>query len=253
MHTIAAFYKNALTASSVYAQIPAVNDQSLPQDGANRFLLPSDYKVLAAYALGLRITAARLNTPSLRSFLLPEIYPATKAVAPATTDSPTFMIETGPMIRMNEGLEVDASVDAGAADDVWCALWIAPRFVPAPKGPIFTAVCTATITTVLGQWVLGVLTPNQSLPAGKYAVVGMACVAASTVLARLVYTGQNQFRPGVMVQKTYGAQYIEDKFRFGQFGHFGEFTNTTLPQLELFGDAAGAAAPVVYLDLIKIG
>lgn len=253
MHTIAAFYTGANGVSAVYSQLNAVLDQSLPQDGANRFLMPSDYTVIAAYGLGLRLTALRINTPSLRNFILPEIYPVTQAVAPATTDSPTFYQNRGPSLKMNEGLELDYSSTSGAADLIWGALWIAPRIIAAPAGPVFTALATTTITAVSGSWVLGILTFNQALPVGKYAVVGMACVAANTVLARLVFTGENNFRPGCMVQKTYGSQYIEDWFRYGGMGLFGYFTNTTLPQLEILGDAAGAAAPTVYLDLVKVG
>lgn len=253
MHTLVAFYNSNVAANASYTQIAAVLDQAMPQDGASRFLPPTDYDVLAAYGLGLHLTAMRINTPSLRSMFLPEIVPVTVASAPAATDTPVFYGDRAVRVMKNEGLEIDASADATGGTPVWAGLWLTPQFVPAPGGRVFTAVATATITAVAGQWVLGTLTFTQNLPVGTYAIVGAYVNAANTALARFVFTGNNNFRPGVLVSTTYGQKPLDDYFRRGRAGLFGTFTNTTLPQLEIFGDAAGAAAPTVYLDLVKVG
>jgi hypothetical protein len=251
MHNLIAF-SSSIVNGSVYAQVLGAPDQSMPMDSANRFIMPGPWQMLAAHAAQANLTAARVNSPSLRGMFVPEIYPGRVAATPGNTNGPITFHGRGPRLVQNEGVEVDISAGGAAAAQAFCALWVAPSIVPAPQGAVYTMPATATITAALGVWAFGTLAFSQTLPAGRYAVVGLGVVAANTMYARLVYPGVSNFRPGVVVQGTYGDQPIDDYFRYGRMGSFGEFESTALPQLEVFGTGAGAAAPTAYLDLVKV-
>lgn len=253
MHIVAAFFKAATTASAVYEQLNGVVDQALTPDGAGRYIMPADYEILAWTVLGLHTVNARVNTPSLRSLFLPEIYPVILASTPVAPTAPVFLHGRGPKVKMNEGLEVDVSSDSTGGTTAYGLCWIAPKLQPAAQGPVFSLAGTCTVTCVQGAWVLGSITLGQTLPAGGYQCVGMGVAGGDAVAARLVFPGQNQFRPGIIVQKVYGDQPLDDYFRYGRMGSFGNFMNTALPQIEILGDTAGSITFTVVLDLVKTG
>jgi hypothetical protein len=251
MHILAGFY-GSIANGSVYTAIPGAVDAALTLLPSSYYLSGQKIRLLAAAGLGASMTALQLDAPSLRVLALPEVYPAIAAAAVPDRYAFCFYGTNGPQIQANEGFLLKASVGGGAASDNFGALWLAPQFVNAPPGPSMTVPFTATITAVKGSWVLGALTAATTLPVGRYAVVGMEAVASNTWLARLVFPGSSiQFRPGVIANTTYGRVGQTQYNRFGGMGSFGEFDSTALPALEIFGLAAGAAAPTVYLDLIK--
>lgn len=252
MHILAGFFKN-LVNGSVYAAIDGAVDQALTISANNKYILPAKWRVLRGWVNGTAVTAAQINAPSLRQIVLPELYPVDVA---ATVPSRPPLIDFqgyGPFIQQNEELGINASIGGGAASDNWAGLWLADKFTPAPGGPAFSVPYTAVITAVKGAWTLGAMTLSVTLPAGQYAVIGMSCVAAGTLFARLVFPGMSQWRPGCLVDNTYGNFSLYPTFRYGAMGLYGLFYQTSQPQLEIFGLAAGAAAPAGVLDLIKVG
>lgn len=253
MHILAGFFQAALGASSVYAQVPGAVDQALVKSANNNYILPAKWRVLRAWANSVNLAAAQISAPSLRNLVLPEIYPVNVAATVPSRPPVCDYFGYGPFIQQNEELGVNASITAAGAADTWAGLWLADRLTPAPGGPATAVPFTATITAVKGSWVLGPITLSSVLPAGKYAVIGMSCQAANTLFARLVFPGMSQWRPGVLVDSAYGNFSMFPSFRNGAMGLFGEFVQTAQPQLEIFGLAAGAAAPAGQLDLIKIG
>lgn len=195
---------------------------------------------------------ARINTPSMRSVALPEIYP-TKVTAENGTNPPI----QGPMwgtlrIPMNDEFGIDVSRAGAGAADCYAGLWYAPSRTPAPGGPVITLRTTATLTLTVGTWVVGNLTFDQALPYGRYAVVGMQATVGDAMFARLAFPGQTQYRPGVPVVEAYGSYVNPQVFRMGEFGLFGVFDSTAQPLIEVLGHTAGAEAGVYLLDLIKI-
>lgn len=252
MHTLAAFYNATVSNGASYEQLPGVFDQSLSLDSLNRYIMPGNWEILGHHAAGTDITAARINTPSLRAMFLPEMYPIRAAATPGSPNCPTFLHGYGPKLVQNEPLEVDVSHAAVAASAGWAAVWMTPQFTPASPGKIQSLLFTATITAVAGQWAAGTLSPSQSLPAGEYEVVGMAVQAANTFYARLIFPGGTVYRPGCLVQAALGDFLLDDFWRFKRMGSYGRFMNTAIPNLEILGDAAGAAAPKVILDLVKV-
>lgn len=251
MHTLVSFYSsiaNGVTNTGVAGAI----DQSMTQDVGGRVQAPGPWRLLAAHAVVPNGTAARVNAPSWRSPLLPQIYPITVGTAIASLDGPTLLGQRGPRFVTAEGFQPEISRGGAGAGDCFAAVWIAPDITPAPVGPAFTLLATSAITTVKGQWVLGTLTLDQALPSGRYAVAGMAVVCTGGLYARLVYPGGATFRPGVTCQGTYGDKPLVPEFRYGGLWHFGEFQHNAQPSIEVFASAAAAVTASVYLDLIKI-
>lgn len=252
MHIIAAYYKNQ-TNGVTYDPLTVVTDQALTPAQSQGYQFPKNYKVLTAYVNGVNVLAARINAPSLRNLVLPEIYPANPAVAVPTRPPVVDYDMGGPIVLANESVVVETSSGGAAPGIVSAFLWVTERYTEAPQGPVFTAVASSANTLIAGAWTLSTLTFNQTLPAGQYAVVGMEVVCANAAVARLVFPGVNQWRPGCVVDTAYGNMIQPGYFRFGRNGLFGTFYNTAQPQVEIFGLTAGAQTATVYLDLIKVG
>lgn len=252
MHGIACFYESQ-TNGVTYDALNVVVDQSLTPAQSQGYLFPRNYRVMAAFVMGVNLTAARINSPSLRNFVLPEIVPGLPSATVTTRPPITDYRGQGPVVLANESVVVETSRGGADAQPVTAALWITDRFTPAPGGQIFTTTASFANTLIAGQWTLSPLTFNQTLPSGKYAVVGMEVVCGDSALARLVFPGQNQWRPGCVVDLAYGNIITPPIFRMGYMGLYGEFFNTAQPQIEMFGLVAGAENGVCYLDLIKVG
>jgi hypothetical protein len=252
MHHLAAFY-SALVTGSAYANLAAVADQSLPVDANSNFLPQSEWSVLKTSVLGTALTAARHRSPKLQETFLPEIYPL---IAGATVPDSAVLADYdghGPALRKNDPYNIQASHSDAGTVDVFALVWLGQKVQPAPGGPINRILYTATPTLIKGQWVNYAITTTQQLPSGRYAVVGMQAQGTAHYGVRLVFTGQNQFRPGVIGQPTYPFALRDDYFGNGNFGLYGFFDNTAPPSADSLGLAAGASAVKIWLDLIKVG
>lgn len=251
MHVLAGFY-GAIANGTSYGVLPAIIDPVLSLQNGNQFLSGKKLKVIAGAVLGASLTGAQLDAPSLRTLALPELYPGIAAAAVPDRYALSMFGQYGPVFQPNENFGLRVSVGGGAPSDNFGALWLTPGYVAAQTGPVTTIPFTATIASLKGSWVAGALTPATQLAVGSYQVVGMEVIATGLFLARLVFPGTStQFRPGVIANTTYGRVGQYQFNRYGGMGSFGEFESTAIPSLEVFGLAAGASAPVVYLDLIK--
>lgn len=251
MHILAAFAAS-IANGTTYGALSAVTDQALTVSSNSRYILPQRWRITKGYVQGPNLTAAQIDAPSLRNLGLPEIYPTVVGTAPPTLTALAEWDDMGPLVQQNEEVTVRISRGGADAQPVQAGLWMYDKFTPAPRGPVFTIPATAIITQVANAWVNGPLTFAVTLTAGRYAVVGMAVVANDVMLARLIFPGMSQWRPGVVVDAAYGNKKQPDPFRAGRMGLYGEFWNTAQPQIETFGLVAGSEAITAYLDLIKV-
>jgi hypothetical protein len=151
----------------------------------------------------------------------------------------------------SETFQVALSSDATAgpnASYVLAWLYTSPRRRIA--GDITTMRATSTVTAVTGSWVLGAMTLENDLPAGRYAIVGAEVIGATAIAMRFRFAGGG-YCPGVLCQQAAGEFFL-DRFRHGNAGAFGEFDNSLPPQIDVLG-TAGAVTLTMYLDLIKVG
>lgn len=250
MHTVVGFFSSQ-AAGATNSALAGVPDQSITLSSNNRFIVPGDWQVRAGLGLSANLTAARINAPSLRSLILPQIYPGNVGATPSTGLEIADYGDSGIRLARNEEVTIEASNNAGAAVNVAGALWLHDRFTPSPPGPYYTLVATAAVTLTAGTWVFSQLTFDQTLPAGWYSVVGMRAVCANAFLARLVFPAQANFRPGVVADVAYGNRQIDAPWSDGRAGLFGRFYSTAQPAAEVLGLVAGAQTLTVYLQLVK--
>lgn len=243
----------SMTNGVTYQEVNGVIDQSMTLDAAFRFAAPGAWQIMAAYAMGINLTRARINAPSFRSKGLPEIYPTNPTADVPSNDGPISLGRYGPRFAPQEYFIVEISRGGADAQPVTWGLWVGPDVTPAVVGECITYVATASPTIVAGSWVLSQLVFDQQLPAGRYQVVGMGVVCNDCTFARLVFPGLAQFRPGVVVQDTYGDKPWNQRYRYGEMGSWGEFWHNAPPQMEFLGDTAGAESAVAFLDLVKVG
>lgn len=246
-------YAGTKTDSTANEAAPAVSDQTLTRTAnGNQYLLPYDCTIAGAIAYNDTITRARLNYPSIRDFGLPEIYPL-NVVADAT-QSPRYCWwgDLGPKVKKTEEFGLDSSNGASTVDTILAGVWAMVGRDGVPPGRRTTVRGTSAQTLVANAWTTGTITLDQTLPFGRYAIIGMQCTVPDAFLARLVFTNQNQFRPGCPV--TEAITYIDERqtFRAGNLGLWGTFEQTSPPQLELLGHTAGAETAAVILDLVQV-
>jgi len=116
-------------------------------------------------------------------------------------------------------------------------------------GDIRTVKCTSGHTSAGDIWENVALTLTQTLPAGRYQVVGMRAFGTALLAARLVFIG-GVWRPGVPAGDSIDDADVQ-LFRGGKFGVFGEFEFDQPPSVDLLGSGV-TAAEEIYLDLIQI-
>lgn len=245
------FYTEVVNAGDTDNDITAVADPQLTQQNGHH--LPNrDTLLLAGYALGTSMTQVRVETPKLREMINPNLAPVERAAVPPDEPNVMFFRDYELALRGGEEIAVKASNNLGAAtEQATIILWIGDRPTSPSPASIWTLRCTYSITGVLNGFANGALTFTQTLPTGRYEVVGMHVFGTALVAARLILPGFSH-RPGVIAGATAGLN-TSKGFRRGEMGVFGEFTNVALPQLEIFTNAAGVSTGDCYLDLIPRG
>lgn len=244
-------YTEVVSAGDTDNDITALADPQLTQQN-NHHLPNRDTQLLAAYALGTSMTAVRIETPKLREMINPNIAPVDRAAVPPDEPNVLMFKDYELNLRAAEEIVVKASNNLGAAtEQATVILWLGDSPGNPSPSPIYTLRCTYSITGVLNGFASGNLTFTQTLPTGRYEVVGMHAFGTALVMARLILPGFSH-RPGVVAGANAGLN-TSRFFRNGNMGVFGEFTNVALPQLEIFTNAAGASTGDVYLDLIPRG
>lgn len=242
---LAAYYAS-VAADQTNLAIAAVNDPVLTKTTGNNYIFPTQTDLLLAYATGTSLNRLRLNTPKFRYVGLPSLVPGNKS---ATVPSPYNLYDgrSYPM-RLNpvDEVSVEATTDSSGTAAVLAGLWLSFGNQAPQQLPTYRLRGTATITAAAGVWASGTMTMDQTLPAGRYAVVGMDCVGTNLHFARLVFPG-SVFRPGVVGRNAVSG--IKNPvFEPGQLGVFGEFDSINLPNLEVMCMGA-CTAQEVFLDL----
>jgi len=105
--------------------------------------------------------------------------------------------------------------------DMYVMINLADGAISPVHGDIRTIKATTTLALKEGQWVHGTLSFAQTLPAGRYQVVGFRAVGTGVMAARLVFVGYT-WRPGVPGVSSL-VEPGDEIFRRGKFGVFGEF------------------------------
>lgn len=247
MHLLA--YTVASAGGLTNQAMPGVLDQFTSTDLNGNYIMQSDWYLKWAYANGVNLTNARINTPSLRSVNLPSIGVVDTAVTPTSLPGIDWLYGQLLLLRKIDPTIMEVTDTAGAGQLYgFLGLVDQPMWI-VPQGSPITVRATASIVLGNKVWGAGSFALDQPLPAGRYAVIGMDVVGANLIAARLVPQGGGP-RPGVIARTAFSNK-PDPMFRNGQLGTWFEFESTAIPNIELFGNAA-PTTQTIYLDIVRI-
>lgn len=238
-HTSA--FSSSIANTGALLQIDAIPDSILPESG-NGLLSNALAYIMAVAYVGADLVRGQFQAPSLRDYGNLDTQPiniGTAFESPPRLDD--FSMKPIPA-AVSEEWDMFAAQDNAMSSEIESGfLWSSNGQIdPVPPKKIVQIHFDASITLVAGQWSLVQMTMAQPLAAGSYALIGARCLSAGLLAFRFVPSGglsATTNRPGGV-----GVQ-AEDQLdwprqRRGGWGTWLQFTNTTLPQLELFSLSA---------------
>jgi hypothetical protein len=248
MFTLVGWQQNVNT-GGVLTEIAALADQHVRVEGNNIIVPRGMNALLGAYHCAASATLAQLSSPSLRRTVLLDIAPIDIGTEPGSP--PGFLNLFYSPIALDEDEALRALVAGGeaAAERKVVLAWLGDGPQSPAQGEFFTVRATGSTTLTAYAWTNVALTFTQTLPAGRYAVVGMRAQSNGCIAARLVFVG-GVWRPGCI-----GSDAISDLspelFRGGRLGVWGEFEHTQPPTVDFLSVSADTSE-IVYLDIVKL-
>lgn len=246
MHHSAAY--SASIATGVETDLAAVQDGLLTVQNGH-FLPPQDLPIWYAGAMATNVQRARFTSGSLRIPTTPYIRPITAALIPNDPVRFANYIKNPLTARQGEELAVLVIQNAAGAQRVTVPVGFGVSFEPAPLGNIFSMRGTSVTAAVANAWTQCVVTWQDTIAAGTYAIVGLDHQSANGQMARLVVLNQ-YWRPGVISMPGL-ADKGDEFFRRGDMGVWGRFVSNYLPIPEVLCNAADAAHEF-YLYFIRV-
>ncbi len=235
--------------SAVLAELDGVSDPHIRVEGKNIIIPEGMNNLLGVYAVGPSLTGVQLASPSLRRRTLLDVPVFHRADAGGGDYRVEQYFYNPIALDEFEGLRALASEDGTGATRVTVFAWIGDGPRAEVSGDIFTIRCTISGTATTFAWTNFPLTITQTLPAGRYAMVGGRVVHANIILARFVFVGHS-WRPGIPgVANLWEPDFR--LFRRGALGVFGEFPHDQPPTVDVFANAATISASI-FLDLMRV-
>jgi len=236
-----------------YLAKTAVPDEIAITSGDILYVPAETPVLLGAYAAigGTVEGSAYLQSPSLRATALFDIQPTQEGIKPSGDESLRLQPTSPIPLVGGEGLEAFVLSNPGAAEVHTVVAWLADAAIAPITGTIFHVKFTAAITETVSVWTSGAITLRQTLPVGRYAVVGAAMWGTSGVAFRFLPKGYAN-RPGFITHGTEG-NHGSDLQRNGGLGTWFEFDSKVPPQIEWLAMATAGASQAGILDLIKVG
>jgi len=246
-------FNEASASAGAYANLKGAQDQTTRVVDDVVYVPANFTKLLWVGANGTDIVRAKLESPSLRRMGVLMIEPKTNRdyvefayypVARYTPNNPITLVA-------GEGLE--AFVYCGRAHTEQMAIVVClGDAIPSPvTGEIWTVRATyASLTPEEGKWINGELTFDETLPVGKYQIVGASIWHGSGLAFRFSPVGAMN-RPGGLTGGGVGA--IEPWWqRLGHMGVWCEFHSSTPPSVDVLASNTTASSGSMEIDLIKV-
>lgn len=240
-------FSESTAAGTTNGQINLVPDAIITPTAGNDALIPEPSEILWGFGIGTNMTRLRIDTPTLRDVSLPSLVPVNTGL---TVPSPYNLIDmrnTFIPLPNNVQIQMQASQSDAGAQIMNALLAVAFRRVSIPAGKVTPIRATTTVVTAVGAWTLSSLVLDQTLPPGRYALVGAHVNGTGALACRFVIPG-TRYRPGVVCSNT--QQGIPHPiFRDKSMGVWGYFNNVNIPQIETIAATIGDVDDV-YMDVI---
>jgi len=240
------------------AAINTVVDDVLTRSGATRYFVPAGYNFVRwALATGPSLTRARIFTPSLGTKRIDlEVEPKRTAANTLTLTGLEVMLPRRPYeLVPGEEVEFQTAEGGAMATQMNGVVALSPaELPPMPDGDIRAIRAAGTTTLTAFAWTTVTVTPDTSLEAGTYQLVGMLPISAGAIAARAIITGE-VFRPGApglagtdAAASDFDRATMDDTIWYAM----GEFTHQTIPQIQFFS-ATADTSETVYLYAVRTG
>jgi len=247
-HTLVAFSRTSAAAVEDLLACTPVADQTHRIEG--EYLYVGEYDQIGAiYAVGAQVDNAQIDSPTLRDVCLMDISPVDPNAEPSADPPGLVFFDSPAKLTRNEGLRVLTDNNAAAAEDSHVFLALTNGAIQPVKGIIHRVKCTNTDTLTAGAWTNGELTFSQTLPVGRYQIVGAYAASAGMVAFRFAPIG-GRHRPGGIGGDTYDGRGLPGQ-RSGGWGVWLEFDSITPPSVDFYSISADTSQEV-WIDLIKI-
>ncbi len=241
-------YEEAID-NTANTDLDAIPDEIITRQN-DHFFPSEDMLLLWASAMSANMNRARIVSPTLRQITPPFIRPIIPAAVPASDDEAADYRDYPFRLTRLEELAVEATSDiCMGTEQALAFLALSAGQVPTPAGNIFTIRGTSTTTSVALTWTTMTTTWADTLPDGRYAVVGLEAIGATLGAARLTFEEQI-WRPGCLGATAVGNQ-SDDIFRKGRLGIWGTFNNYAFPQVQVLNTAA-VSVFTWYMDIMRI-
>jgi len=209
-----------------------------------------DLNFLAAvYMVGEYFTQGQILSPSLRRVWNPDIEPADRSPEPLSPPNLWNLFDTPLELVKAEALSCKMAEDGTGAQYSSAFVWLSDGAITPVKGKIYTIRATGSTTLTPYAWTNGAITFSQTLPAGRYQLVGARCQSDGLIAFRFVIPGY-PWRPGAIGFDT-DSDVEPAVFRRGNAGVWGEFSHDAPPTVDWFSRSADTSE-VLHLDLIKV-
>ena len=234
-HTSA--YQASIANDGNLHQLTSIPDSILPTSGLGLLSNAFAY-IMGVYYVGTSLVRGQFQAPSLRDYGNLDTQPVnigTAVESPPRLDD--FSMKMIPAAVSEEWDMFAAQNNAMDSETETGILFSSDGNIsPVPPKKIVQIHWSASITLVEDTWSLIQMTMAQPLAAGTYALVGARCLSAGAIAFRFVPSGgvtATTNRPGgVAVQAEDEMDWPRQ--RRGGWGTWLTFTNTTVPQIEIF-------------------
>jgi hypothetical protein len=250
IHTVAYCKVNSETKpNALSAALDAVPDLAMTLSSQSWPIFSQEMFVLAGYAINGALVSAQVDAPTLRTIVSPYIVPIT--VDWNTSTDPNVMCLLPSPWGVKKQDEIGVTVKTrfpvlSLPDAPQVLLWVADRLEAVPAGDNYwiryTAQAADSGDTPMGdKWKSVKVKFEQTLGAGRYAVIGFQHQCDGLLCARLVF-GTQLFRPGTLaVPLTQPMEYgsrpsgarTHSMFYDGSLGVLGYFDSYAPPQIEV--------------------
>lgn len=241
-------YEEAI-GTTANTDLDAIADDVINRQNSHYF--PSvDLSLLFATAMSANLNRARIVSPTLRQITNPQIRPIINAATPGDDEEVADYRNNPFRLPRLEEIAIEASSDICMGTEQCLALLgVSAGMQPAPAGNIYTLRGTSTGTSTALTWTTVTVSWEDTLPEGRYAVVGLVAVGATEVAARLIFDEQ-MWRPGCLGVAAIGSR-IPTIFRKGRLGMWGMFNSWALPEVQVLNTAA-VSVHTFFLDLVRV-
>ena len=200
--------------------------------------LRSPMSLVAAAALCVDLDRVRIDSPSIRLVGNPFIRPISAALLPPNDPNLMDLTRNPFKLVVGEEIALQATHTNVAAQRFTGLIWLADRIIPVPMGDIYAVRFTSVTAAVINAWTTLVITLDQAIAPGEYALVGSEVISTNAIAHRWIIPDR-PWRPGCLSAQAAGSRTHKLFYQNG-LGEWGRFLNTSLPQLQVLCNVADA-------------